>query len=102
MEKHKVEIDVTGRKKFTYTDPCLLVRPGDRIEWTLKKKFPYGIVIKFPVSPLNWCFKMAGKGKKITATVSAEALPGVYSYGVGVFDGASLLFDDPDIIVRRP
>jgi hypothetical protein len=100
--KHRIVIDIGPRKKFTYSDPCVLVAPGDKIEWKLAKDFPYGIFVKAPISPLDWCFKTTGSGRKITATVSDNALEGHYPYGVGAFDGQALLFDDPEIIVRRP
>jgi len=45
---------------------------------------------------------MTAAGKEIIATVRKNAAPGLYPYGVGVFDGEELLFDDPDIIVRPP
>jgi hypothetical protein len=45
---------------------------------------------------------MTAAGKEIIATVRKNAAPGLYPYGVGAFDGEELLFDDPDIIVRRP
>ena len=54
------------------------------------------------VSPLDWSYRMTAAGKEIIATVRKNAAPGLYPYGVGVFDGEELLFDDPDIIVRPP
>jgi hypothetical protein len=99
--KHKIEIAVE-KKKFKYNDPCICVERGDTIEWKLKNDFPYGIIIKAPVTPLDWCFKMTASGKKIVAVVRDDAPFGHYAYGVSAFDGAALLFDDPDIIVRPP
>ena len=98
---HRVQIEVKGRR-FHYDIPCLCVKPGDRIEWKLKNRCPYGLVVKSPVSPLDWSFKTTGSGKKIAARVNRMAMPGFYPYAVGVYDGTRLLFDDPDIIVRRP
>jgi hypothetical protein len=40
--------------------------------------------------------------KEITAEVRKNAAPGLYPYGVGAFNGEELLFDDPEIIIRRP
>ena len=81
---------------------CLCVRAGDTIKWTLRNKFPWGIVIKAPDSPLNWSYKIAPDGKVIVATVLKNAVPGIYRYGIGAFDGKTLLFDDPEIIIRPP
>jgi plastocyanin len=101
ITEHKVNISIK-EKKFKYNKECLCVERGDTITWKLNPKFPYGIVIKALVSPLDWSYKMTGKGEVITAKVSKHAAPGLYPYGVGAFDGEELLFDDPEIIVRRP
>jgi hypothetical protein len=107
MERLPVEHVVTvhiedGKFLYTKNVECLCVWGGDTIKWKLRNKFPWGIVIKAPVSPLNWSYKMTGSGLEITATVLKGAQPGIYRYGIGAFDGKGLLFDDPDIIVRRP
>lgn len=101
MREHKVKVKIGG-SVFGYNRPVIRVKPGDKIEWTLKNDYPWGIVIKAPVSPLEWTFKMTGKGRKITARVGRLAAPGHYPYAVGAFDGKRMLFDDPEIIVRRP
>ena len=90
--------------KFVYPQKmeCLCVLGGDTIKWALRNRSPWGIVIKAPDSPLNWSFKIALDGTAIIATVRRNAVPGIYRYGIGAFDGRTLLFDDPDIIVKRP
>jgi plastocyanin len=102
VTEHKVNVSIGPDKKFKYGKECLCVTGGDTITWKLKNKFPYGIVIKALVSPLDWSYKMTGKGEVITAKVRMTAAPGLYPYGVGAFDGEELLFDDPEIIVRPP
>jgi hypothetical protein len=100
---HKVNVRIEDKKfKYGKNQECFCVRGGDTIVWKLRNKFPYGIVIKAMVSPLNWSFKMTGSGGVITATVLKNAAPGIYLYGMGAFDGEGLLFDDPEIIVRPP
>jgi plastocyanin len=103
MEEHLVNVRIEG-KKFLYSKDkeCLCVHGGDTITWKLRNKFPYGIIIKALVSPLDWSYKVTGAGMEITATVRRNAAPGLYAYAIGTFDGAELLVDDPDIIVRRP
>jgi hypothetical protein len=101
VTEHKVNISIK-EKKFKYNKECLCVQRGDTIIWKLTPKFPYGIVIKALVSPLDWSHKITGKGEVIIAKVSRQAAPGLYPYAVGAFDGTELLFDDPDIIVRPP
>ena len=100
-KQHEVQIRIKG-EKFKYDRPSLGVNRGDRIKWKLNNKFPYGIVIKTPISPLDWCFKTTGAGKVISAKVSRYALPGHYPYGVFACDGKTLLFDDPEIIIPPP
>jgi hypothetical protein len=102
MAEHKVNVSIGPEKKFKYGKECLCVVGGDTITWKLKNRFPYGIVIKALVSPLDWSFKMTAAGEVITAKVHKNAAPGLYLYGVGAFDGTELLFDDPEIIVRPP
>ena len=100
---HVVTVTI-DKGKFFYTKnaECLCVRWGETIKWRLRHKFPWGIVIKAPVSPLDWSYKIADGGVDIMATVLKGAQPGIYRYGVGAFDGKSLLFDDPEIIIRPP
>jgi plastocyanin len=102
MVEHKVNVRIGPDKKFKYGKECLCVTGGDTITWKLKNRFPYGIVIKAFVSPLNWSYKITGAGNEITAKVLKNAVPGLYAYGLGTFDGKELLFDDPEIIVRPP
>ena len=102
MVEHKVNVSIGPDKKFKYGKECLYVAGGDTIKWKLKNRFPYGIVIKALVSPLDWSYRMTAAGKEIIATVRKNAAPGLYPYGVGVFNGEELLFDDPEIIVRPP
>lgn len=102
MVEHKVNVSIGPDKKFKYGKECLCVTGGDTITWKLKNRFPYGIVIKAFVSPLNWSYRMTAAGKEIIAEVRKNAVPGLYPYGVSVFDGENLLFDDPEIIVRPP
>ena len=102
MVEHKVNVSIGPDKKFKYGKECLCVAGGDTIKWKLKNKFPYCIVIKALVSPLDWSYKITGAGTEITAKVLKSAAPGLYAYGIGTFDGTELLFDDPEIIVRPP
>lgn len=102
MVEHKVNVSIGPDKMFKYGKECLCVRGGDTITWKLKNRFPYGIVIKALVSPLDWSYKITGAGNEITAKVLKNAAPGLYAYGFGTFDGKELLFDDPEIIVRPP
>ena len=103
MEKHLVMVKIK-EKKFNYSKnkECLCVYGGDTIRWKLQNKFPYGIVIKTLVSPLDWSYKVTGAGKEITATVLKNAAPGLYPYAISTFDGTEMLLDDPEIIVRPP
>ncbi len=103
MEEHLVTVRIED-KKFMYgrNKECLCVKGGDTITWKLRNKFPYAIIIKAPVSPLNWSYKVTGAGMEITATVRKTAEPGLYAYAIVTFDGTDLLIDDPEIIVRRP
>lgn len=98
---HKVRIKV-GRTFDYGTNACIRVKRNDKIEWELKHSFAWGIVVKAPITPLDWSFKRVGKGQKIRATVRRTAGPGCYPYAVIVFNGKELLIDDPDIIVRPP
>jgi len=103
MDEHLVTVRIEDKKfKYSKNKECLCVNGGDTIMWKLRNKFPYGIVIKALVSPLNWSYKVTGAGMEITATVRRNAAPGLYAYAIGTFDGQDLLFDDPEIIVRRP
>lgn len=102
MATHNVWIEIRPDKKFKYDVECLCVFPGDKIKWHLKNPYPFGIMVKALVSPLDCSYKVTGAGRVITARVRDDAEPGYYLYGVGAWDRQSLLFDDPEIIVRRP
>jgi plastocyanin len=103
MDEHLVTVRIED-KKFLYrkNKECLCVYGGDTITWKLRNKFPYGIVIKALVSPLNWSYRVTGAGMEITATVRKNAAPGLYPYAISTFDGTDMLLDDPEIIIRRP
>lgn len=98
----KVRIRITGRTFDYFGRETIEVKRGDKIEWTLTNEFPWGIVIKAPVSPFDWTVRMTGAKKTITARVNASAAPGHYPYAVGAWNGKTLLFDDPEIILRPP
>lgn len=101
--EHAVGIRIEGKKiKYSKNAECLCVYPGDTITWKLRQKFPYGIMIKALISPLDIKYQIKPQGGEIKAKVLKNAAPGIYSYAVGAFDGAELLIDDPDIIVRPP
>ncbi len=101
MATHVVNIKIEG-SEFWYTNCSVRVKPRDRIRWKLHNPFPYGVVIKAPISPLDWSFKLAGRNLWITGIVRVKARPGRYPYGVGAYNGRALLFDDPEIIVELP
>lgn len=102
MAQHEVKITIRRNGRFSYNYPCLCVRRRDTIKWKLMREYPFGIMIKAVCSPLDKGFYVAAKGRTITAKVRRDAEPGYYPYGVGAYDGTKLLFDDPEIIVRRP
>ncbi|OGD16602.1 MAG: hypothetical protein A2V76_03975 [Candidatus Aminicenantes bacterium RBG_16_63_14] len=103
MEEHLVTVRIEDKEfKYSKNQECFCVKGGDTIKWKLRNRFPYGIVIKALVSPLDWSYKITGAGAEITAKVLKNAAPGIYAYGIGAFDGTELLFDDPEIIVRPP
>ncbi len=99
---HTVVIDVAD-KKFIYSSHCVHAWRGDQIVWKLKKRGPFSIVVKAPVSPLSWSSAVSAGGEPtITAIVRADAAEGCYPYAVSVVDGGELLVDDPEIIIRPP
>jgi uncharacterized membrane protein len=104
MTEHEVNIMIVGRtKKFKYNQHCVHVGRGETIKWTLKKdkkELAFAIFVKASVSPFDWS---SAQGRtEIVGTVRKDADPGYYPYGVCAVDGAELLLDDPEIIVRRP
>lgn len=102
MATHKVMIDVDSQGNFSYSDPVIVVNPGDKIKWKCKKEYWYGIFLKSYFSPLDKKHYVAGPKKEINARVLASAPEGTYPYGVGVYNKKKLLLDDPEIIVERP
>ncbi len=98
---HKVKIDFPYGK-IIYDVEILAVRPGDTIEWEPQNNFPFSVVIKAPLSPLDAGFYTADAGNVIRATVKADAMPGYYPYALSITDGTKIVVEDPDIIVRPP
>ena len=101
---HPVKIWIEAEQfKYSKNAECLCVKGGETIEWKFRSlALPFGIVIKAPVSPVNWSYKMTEKGGAITATVLKNAAPGIYRYGVVAWNGSGLIFDDPEIIIKPP
>lgn len=101
--EHVVGIRIEGKKlKLGKNAECLCVRPGDQITWKLRNKLPYFVMVKALVSPLDIGYEIKPQGGEIKARVLANAVPGLYAYAVGAFDGEEILIEDPDIIVRPP
>jgi hypothetical protein len=101
--EHTVGFWVEGKNlKHGKNADCLCVRPGDRITWKLRNKLSYFVMIKAYVSPLDISYDTKPQGGEIKAKVLENAVPGIYAYAVGAFDGEELLIDDPDIIIRPP
>ncbi len=98
----KVKIKIVGRTFDYFGDEVITVKQGDKIEWELKNPCPWGIIIKSPVSPLDWSYKMKPKKVKITAKVRSDAPGGVYPYAVSAYINHKLVCDDPEIIIRPP
>jgi plastocyanin len=104
MANHNVKISVE-RKKLKYDKYCVEVEKGDTITWKLDKKeaTPFAIMVKAFISPLVWGSAVSESGKKtLVGIVRDDAEPGFYHYGACVWDGAQLIVDDPDIIVKPP
>ena len=100
---HPVNIGyVCGELTFGKAAECFCVRPGDTITWKLQHKMPFFITIKSLISPLDITTVIRQKGEDIEATVLRHAVPGIYKYAVGAWDGKELLVLDPEIIVRPP
>jgi hypothetical protein len=106
MADHKVNIIITEKGKLRCEPRQVRVDPRDAITWSLQKKYPFGIMVKFPFTPLikHFCLSSlkAEADKKVVAKVLSCAPPGHYPYGVGAYDGRKLLVEDPEIIVRPP
>jgi len=104
MKNHPVHVRIAEDKlKLGKSEYSIAVGKGDTITWTLDCGGAAHFAVLLPSfhSPLTWCCK-AKKGKVIKGKVRKSALPGVYPYGLCVFDGARLRVLDPDIIVTPP
>jgi len=105
MPDHRVKISIV-KKKLKYDRESVDVLCGDTITWKLdvqKDPPPFAIMVKSPISPLVWSHAVSEKGKAtLVGKVREDAEPGYYHYGACVWDGKSLLVDDPEIIVKRP
>ena len=107
---HEVTLEVVEEKcrrvktKKLKADPeRVAVDFEDKITWKMKHEDgPFLVVIKDPVSPLDWSIQAAPKGKKIVGYVRRDAPARTYQYGIGVFDGTEIIVSDPEIIVKRP
>ena len=103
MAGHMVKIFVGPRGQLKCTPRQVWVKRGDTITWRINKNCPFGILVKFPVSPLSRQLYVTGLGrgarKVIMARVKATAHPCRYPYAIGVYDGGRLRILDPDIIV---
>ncbi len=86
--------------------PRIGANRGDIIAWTISRNYPFGILIKSPITPLDQHFFHTGlkatAKKVILAKVAAMAPSGIYPYAVGAYNGKKILYLDPDIIVPKP
>ena len=101
--EHVVKVKIKDGQ-FTYTGhkECFCVYPGDTIRWIFQHKLPYFIIIKALVSPFSISCEIAEAGKETEARIYKGAVPGIYAYAIGTFDGTRLLIDDPEIIIKPP
>lgn len=102
MAVRPIRIGIRTKRKFTYSDPRLVVHRGDTVKWKLKNNFPFAIFMKTLATPFTWKIKVARKGKWITGRIRENAAYRRYRYGAGAYNGRTLLVGDPEIIVRPP
>lgn len=99
--EHTVRIVVDKDGNLTYDNPVIWVDRGDSIIWECQGDYPFAVHVGWN-SPLDKGRYQAPKGRKITANVPENALPGHYPYTVAVYEGERIWTDDPELIVRRP
>ncbi|RFT14928.1 MAG: hypothetical protein OP8BY_1438 [Candidatus Saccharicenans subterraneus] len=105
---HEVTLSITRDGKLKCQPARVEVRPRDLIvwKWRARQDFPFGLVIKSPITPLlqNYYVTSLKRGvlKVIQTRVLDCAPPGTYPYLAATFADGKLLVEDPELIVRPP
>lgn len=106
MAHHTVSISVTGAGTLKCVPLHVKVRQRDTITWKISRNYPFGIMVKSPITPLERHFYLSSLRPSARKIIDAKMLnfapPGHYPYGIGAFNGQRILVEDPEIIVKPP
>ncbi len=100
---HTVNINYDASSgKLSVSPDTLMVRRGDRVEWTSAAGV-WKVVVPSADMPLGAAAHGKGigahKGRAAGASVAANAKYGTYKYIVALYDGSEVQILDPDVIV---